>query len=250
MGLVSDQGELEHYHGQLRMVDPNRKVVADRLDQAQYPQYLAEQDEPGSYLKSPYYRPLGYPAGMYRVGPLARINVIERCGTPRADAELDEFRGLKRGAELSSFYYHYARLIEMLFALEKLQELTSQPQALDTRVRARARPNRLKGVGVAEAPRGTLIHHYRIDEHGLVTWANLITATGHNNLAMNQGILQVAKHFVDGNHLQEGMLNRVEVVIRSFDSCLSCATHAVGQMPLEVRLLGADGKLLDRQSRR
>lgn len=249
LGLVGDQGELEHYHGQLRMVEPSGRVVADGLDPAQYHQYLAEQDEPDSYLKSPYYRPLGYPAGMYRVGPLARINVIERCGTPRADFELAEFRGLERGAELSSFYYHYARLIEMLFALEKLQELTSHPQALDTRVRAQAQPSRQEGVGVAEAPRGTLIHHYRIDQHGLVTWANLIIATGHNNLAMNQGILQAAKHFVDGNRLQEGMLNRVEAVIRAFDPCLSCATHAVGQMPLEVQLLGPGGGLLDRRSR-
>lgn len=245
MGLVTEKGELEHYDGLLRLTDASGQTVADKLEPARYLDFIAEQEESDSYLKSPYYQPLGYPEGMYRVGPLARLNLVDRCGTPKADLELAEFRSLERGAELSSFYYHYARLIEMLYALEKLEELASHPNVLDTRVRAQAGPNRSEGVGVAEAPRGTLIHHYRIDEHGLVTWANLIIATGHNNLAMNQGILQTAKRFVDGSRLREGMLNRVEAVIRTFDPCLSCATHALGKMPLEVRLLSPEGKVLD-----
>jgi len=245
MGLAGPGGELEHYDGKLRLVDAAGQIVAHGLEPSRYLDFIAEHEEPDSYLKSPYYAPLGFPGGMYRVGPLARLNLADRCGTPIADLELAEFRSLERGAELSSFYYHYARLIEMVYALEKLEELASHPDALDARVRAQAGPNRLEGVGVAEAPRGTLIHHYRIDEHGLVTWANLIIATGHNNLAMNQGILQVAKHFVDGNRLQEGMLNRVEAVIRAFDPCLSCATHALGQMPMEVRLLNALGEVVD-----
>jgi NAD-reducing hydrogenase large subunit len=245
MGLVDAKGQPEHYGGKLRMVDAAGKIVEDRLEPSLYQDYIAEHEEPDSYLKSPYYAPLGFPGGMYRVGPLARLNVADSCGTPIADRELAEFRSLEGGTLNSSFYYHYARLIEMVYALEKLEELASHPEVLNPRVRAQAGPNRSEGVGVAEAPRGTLIHHYKIDEHGLVTWANLIIATGHNNLAMNQGILQVAKHFVDGNHLQEGMLNRVEAVIRAFDPCLSCATHALGQMPMEVRLLSPVGEIVD-----
>lgn len=240
-GLVNDEGSLELYDGRIRVLDSAGHAVADDLDPARYLEYVAEADEPDTYLKSPYYRALGREAGMYRVGPLARLNLVERCGTPLADRELAEFRTLQRGAQLSSFYYHYARLIEILFCLERIGELAAHPDALNERVRAQAGPNRLEGVGVAEAPRGTLFHHYRIDPNGLVTWANLVIATGHNNLAMNQGILQAAKHFVDGNRLREGMLNRVEAVIRCFDPCLSCATHAMGKMPMEVRLLDPEG---------
>ncbi|CAG1000100.1 hydrogenase, group IIId [Myxococcaceae bacterium] len=240
-GLVSDAGTLEHYDGRIRVVDASGHRVADGLDPSRYLDYVAESDEPDTFMKSPWYRPLGPEAGMYRVGPLARLNIADCCGTPRADRELAEFRTLQRGAQLSSFYYHHARLIEMLHCLEAIEALVTHPDVLSDRVRAQAGPNRLEGVGVAEAPRGTLIHHYRIDPNGLVTFANLVIATGHNALAMNQGILQAARHFVDGERLREGMLNRVEAVIRCFDPCLSCATHAVGRMPIELRLLDPEG---------
>lgn len=166
-----------------------------------------------------------------------------------ADQEWAEFRDLERGSVLSSFHYHYARLIEMLHCVERLGELLEPPECLGRQVRAHAQPNAREGIGVAEAPRGTLIHHYRIDEHGLVTWANLIIATGHNSLAMNRGVLQVARHFVDGRKIQEGALNRVEAVIRAYDPCLSCSTHAVGQMPLTLQLVAADGALVDEVGR-
>jgi NAD-reducing hydrogenase large subunit len=146
---------------------------------------------------------------------------------------------------LSSFYYHYARLIEILHAVEKMEELLNDPDILSKHVRAIAGLNNLEGIGVAEAPRGILIHHYKVNEDGLMEWANLIIATGHNNLAMSKGILQVAKHFINGKQLNEGMLNRVEAVIRAFDPCLSCSTHAVGRMPLHIQLIGPDGTLLD-----
>jgi NAD-reducing hydrogenase large subunit len=249
MGLVGKNGELEHYDGTLRLMDSSGKIVADNLEPARYLDFIDEQIEPNSFLKSPYYKALGYPNGIYRVGPLARLNIIECCGTPKADQELLEFRKLQDGVQLSSFHYHTARLIEMLYALEKIQELLNDPNILSDRVRAVAGVNQLEGVGVAEAPRGTLIHHYKIDDHGLVTWVNMIIATGHNNLAMNQGVLQVAKRFVNGSKLEEGMLNRVEAVIRAFDPCLSCSTHALGQMPLEVNLLAGNGMLLDTISR-
>jgi NAD-reducing hydrogenase large subunit len=245
LGLVDADGGMEHYHGTLRVVDSAGRIVADHLDPAHYADSIGEAVEPFSYLKSAYYKPGGYPNGIYRVGPLARLNVADRCGTPRADQEWAEFRELERGAILSSFYYHYARLIEILHAIEKMEMLLASPSILSRNVRAFAGANNGEGIGVSEAPRGTLIHHYKIDDQGLITWSNLIIATGHNNLAMNRAVLQTAKNFVDGNHLQEGMLNRVEAVIRAFDPCLSCSTHAAGQMPLAIELLGPGGELLD-----
>lgn len=244
-GLVSFDGELEHYDGNLRMVDAAGKIVTDQIDTLDYDQLIGERPEPDSYLKSPFYKPWGYDKGMYRVGPLARLNIIDRCGTPLADEEWAEFKALQRGAVLSSFYYHYARLIEILFCLEKVTALVNDPDILNEHVRAFAKPNSFDGIGVAEAPRGTLIHRYRINKYGKIEWANLIIATGHNNLAMNRGVLQVAKHFVKGKKIKEGMLNRVEAVIRAFDPCLSCSTHAIGKMPLRIQLREVDGSIAD-----
>ena len=172
------------------------------------------------------------------------MNVADRCGTPRADQELAEFHELQRTALLSSFHYHQARLIEILYCIERLEQLLNDPEILSKHVRAVARPNALEGVGASEAPRGTLFHHYKIDEQGLIRWVNLIIATGQNNLAMNRSILQVAKHFVHGEQLKPGMLNRVEAVIRAYDPCLSCSTHAVGQMALRVQLINAGGEVV------
>lgn len=245
LGLVNRHGTIEHYSGWLRVVDAMGNVIAYQLNPTHYQEYLSEAVEPWSFLKSPYYTSLGYPDGMYRVGPLARINIAMGCGTPRADEQLDEFRSLHRWVALSSFYYHYARLIEMLYAIEQIEHLLHEDDILSPQVRAFAEPNNQEGIGVTEAPRGTLIHHYRIDQQGLVTWANLIIASGHNNLAMNRGILQVARHFVKGTHLTEGMLNRVEAVIRAFDPCLSCSTHALGRLPLHIQLLAPNGAVLD-----
>jgi NAD-reducing hydrogenase large subunit len=245
MGLVGENGGLEHYNGKLRFLDAGGKIVQDGVEGDDYPSVIAELAHPWTYLKTAYYKPLGYPDGVYRVGPLARLNIIDGCDTPRANQEWAEFRELDRGTVLSSFYYHYARLIEIVYGLEKIEELLSLPEILDPNVRAFARANNSEGVGVSEAPRGTLIHHYKVDSNGLITWANLIIATGHNNAAMNRGVLQVARHFVHGNKLTEGMLNRVEAVIRTFDPCLSCSTHADGRMALEVSLRGHDGELLD-----
>ncbi len=245
MGLVTPNGELEMYDGKLRIVDATGRIVADQVDPHTYMEFIGEAVEPDSYLKSPYYKPLGYPDGIYRVGPLARMNLIDRVGTPLADEEWAEFRMLERGATLSSFQYHYARLIEMLYCVEKIDQLLHTPDILSDHVRARAEPNALEGIGVSEAPRGTLMHHYKIDRKGLMLWANLIIATGHNSLAMNKGVYQVARHFVHGDRIEEGMLNRVEAVIRTFDPCLSCSTHAFGQMALRIQLLGPDGEVLD-----
>lgn len=254
MSLVSPSedgklAKLEHYDGKLRFMDADGKIVVDGVNSNRYMDYIDEAVEPDTYLKSPYFKQLGYPDGIYRVGPLARLNLIDLCGTPKADRELSEFHALSSGPNLSSFQQHYARLIEMLYGVERIEELLNEPDILDKRVRAFAKPNRSEGVGVSEAPRGTLMHHYRIDDNGLITWVNMIIATGHNNLAMNRSVKQVAQHYVKASHLQEGMLNRVEAVIRTFDPCLSCSTHAVGQMPLLVQLLGPCGELLDEVKR-
>jgi NAD-reducing hydrogenase large subunit len=245
MAMVAEQGQIDYYDGRLRIVDADGKIVADGLDPADYKAFVGETVDSQSFLKPAYYKPAGYPDGLYRVGPLARLNVASGYPGPRAAREWTAFRQLSAGAVLGSFYYHQARLIEILDSLERLEALLNEPDILDPHVRARAEPNRREGIGAAEAPRGTLIHHYRIDDDGLITWVNLIIATGHNALAMNRGVLQTARHFVVADRLQEGMLNRVEAVIRTFDPCLSCSTHALGEMPLRIELRAADGALLD-----
>ena len=249
MGLAFEDNELSLYRGWLRFIDAEGNIVADHIDGPAYKDYIGEADEPDSYLKSTYYKPLGYPNGMYRVGPLARLNICGRCGTPRADEELAEFRELERHTVLSSFFYHYARLIEAMFAVERIDQLLHEKDILDKHVRAHAEANNFEGVGGAEAPRGTLLHHYTIDENGLITSANLLIATGHNSLAINKGVLQVARHFVRGTKMKEGMLNRVEAVVRAFDPCLSCSTHAMGQMPMQIELRDCDDTLLDTMRR-
>lgn len=249
LALTGTDGALEHYDGALRIVDEAGAPLAHDIAPQNYQEAIAEAVEPWTYLKFPYYKPHGYPSGMYRVGPLARLNIAGRCGTELADRELSQFRALESGPVLSSFYSHYARLIEVVYAVETIEILLADPAITERQVRAVAGVNRREGVGVTEAPRGTLIHHYRVDEDGLIEWANLIIATGHNNLAMNRGILQAAQHFLKDAVLHEGLLNRIEAVIRAFDPCLACSTHAVGAMPLVVELIGADGSLLDRVRR-
>jgi len=249
LGLVNDKGTLEHDQGKLRMIDAAGNPVMADLEPQAYQEVIGEAVEPWTYLKFPYYRPLGYPGGMYRVGPLARLNLISSCGTELADRELTQFQQLANGPVLGMFHSHYARLIETLYAVERIEQLLADPHILDQRVRAEAGVNNLEGVGVSEAPRGTLIHHYRVNEDGLIQWMNLVIATGHNNLAMQRGILQAAQHFLNGTALHEGLLNRIEAVIRTFDPCLSCSTHAVGDMPLMVELVGPDGTVLDQRRR-
>jgi NAD-reducing hydrogenase large subunit len=244
MGLVAADGSWEHYDGRLRFADSAGNVIADEIDPARYAEFIGEAAESDSYLKSPYYRPLGYPDGMYRVGPLARLNICRQIGTPLADQELEEFRSYGNGAVTSSFFYHYARLIEILAALEKIECLLEDRDLVSDRLRADAGINKSQGVGVSEAPRGTLIHHYHVDENGLIKKVNLIIATGQNNLAINRTVAQIARHYIHGPEIPEGMLNRVEAGVRTFDPCLSCSTHAAGVLPLLVRLVDSRGRIL------
>ena len=247
MGLVTANGGLEHYDGKIRIVDPDGKIVADQLDPKKYLEYIGEAVEPWSYMKFPYYKPMGYPGGAYRVGPLARLNLSSHCGTPLADEELREFKKLgKNGVVQSTFLYHYARLVEILFCIERAENILEDPEVCLQHVWAKASVNQGQGVGVAEAPRGTLIHHYKVDEEGMITAVNMIIATEHNNIAYNKAVTQVAKKYVKGKRLSEGLLNRIEAVIRAFDPCLSCATHALGNMALDTQLLDSKGNLIDR----
>ena len=249
MSLVADDGTWEHYGGKLRFVDHEAKTVAEGLDPSRYLDFIGEAAESWSYLKSPYYKPLGYPNGVYRVGPLARLNVCRQMGTTEADKELQEYRQRTGPAANSSFFFHYARLIEILTGIERIQSAIEDPDVVSEEFRAKAGINRLEGVGCSEAPRGTLFHHYQVDENGLIKKVNLLIATGQNNLAMNQTVAQIAKHYIKGPKIPEGTLNRLEAGIRTFDPCLSCSTHALGQMPLHVQLVNASGEVVDEVKR-
>jgi NAD-reducing hydrogenase large subunit len=229
MALVSKKGKLEHYDGFLSFIDSQGKVLEDKIEPKDYKKFIGEAVEEDSFLKSPYYKPFGYEEGMYRVGALARLNVAKKCGTALADKEFERFKNLNNGKPvLHSFYYHYARLIEIIYAIERIEELLNEEETLNPQIRAHAQINRNQGVGCSEAPRGTLFHDYQADNNGIITGVNLIIATGNNNLAMNKGVKQVAQAFVDGKNIKDGDLNRVEAVIRCFDPCLSCSTHALG----------------------
>jgi len=249
LGTVTPDGALEYYDGVIRIVDSEGNIVADGLDPLNYAAFLGEASEEWSYVKFPYYKPLGYPGGNYRVGPLARLNVAVRAGTPRAEREMREFKQRAKGAVCQSFHYHLARLIEMLHAVERIHELMEDAEILSKDIRAKALLNRLEGIGSCEAPRGTLFHHYHVDSNGLVRKANLLIATAQNNIAMNMAVEQTARRFVSPRSLREGMLNRVEAAIRCFDPCLSCSSHAMGQMPLIIELRNRTGDLLDRLER-
>ncbi len=249
MGLVDRSGNVDHYGGWMRVVDADGKYLADKVDPKTFNDYIGETVEPWTYLKTTYWKPMGYPDGIYRVGPLARLNVADHTGTPRADEELEKFRWRVGRIAGSSFHYHYARLIDTLNAIERVEQLLRGPDILSPHVRSVAGINRNEGIGVSEAPRGTLMHHYRVDDDGIVQWVNLVIATGHNNMAMNRAVLQVARHNVKADRLEESMLNRVEAVIRCYDPCLSCSTHALGQMALRLELLGPDGRVLDELTR-
>lgn len=249
VGLIAKDGALEYYDGFIRIKDGNDNTIADKLDPKKYFEYFGEAVEPWSYLKFPYYKPFDYPKGIYRVGPLARVNICDYIDTPIAESERKYFKSLSGnvGVINNSFYYHYARCIEMMFAVEKIEMLLNEPAILGTNVRAQASINRYEGVGCAEAPRGVLFHHYHVNKDGVIQKTNLLIATAQNNIAMNRTISQIASHFIDGKKekIPEEFLNRVEAGIRCYDPCLSCSTHAIGKMPLQIELVNTEGKILN-----
>ena len=242
MSLVGPAGDLDFYHGSLRARDANGGILFDGIDYRDYPKHIQEEVKPWSYMKFPFFTAFGKKNGWYKVGPLARVQNCDHIPTPLAEAERREFvdycGGMPTHAPLA---YHWTRMIEMLHAAETIKDLLHDDDVLgDDLVRSGERA--MEGVGVIEAPRGTLIHHYRVDEDDLVTMCNLIVSTTHNNQAMNEAIRQVARRYLDGREITEGLLNHIEVAIRCFDPCLSCATHAIGRMPLAVELVDAEGR--------
>jgi NAD-reducing hydrogenase large subunit len=249
MGLVDAQGGLQLYDGNVRLVDQNGKKL-EEFDPREYLSFIGEHVEDWSYLKFPFYLKMGWPKGTYRVGPLGRLNVADRINTPLAGEEFNQFKSLGGGKPVEgTLWYHYARLIEDLYAIERAKEILLDPDVISTDLATDYAALTGEGVGCLEAPRGTLFHHYKTDSNGMLTKVNLIVATGHNNWAMSNSVEMVAKTFVDGKKLTEGMLNRVEAAIRAYDPCLSCSTHAIGAMPMIVELVEPDGTVVDRIAR-
>src|SRR5512139_2277732 len=236
-GLTTPENGLELYDGDVRLIS-REGAALERFPIANYLDFIQEHVEPWSYLKFPYYKKLGYPDGVYRVGPLGRLNIVEKIDTPLANEELKNFKSLNGGKPVeNTLYYHYARLIEVLFSIEKVRVLLDDPDILSTDILNPVHNYRGVGVGILEAPRGTLFHHYWADEKGQLERVNLIVATGNNNWAMSNAVDSVAKTYVHGPQVHEGMLNRVEAAVRAYDPCLSCSTHAIGQMPIYLEVL-------------
>ncbi|GAB6067833.1 Ni/Fe hydrogenase subunit alpha [Methylothermus subterraneus] len=246
LALVTPDGGHELYDGRIRVRGRDGEIVFDQVPDRDYLTLLHEQVKSWSYMKFPYLAALGPEVGWYRVGPLARLNACGFFDTPKAEAARQEFMQLDQGLPVqASLAYHWARMIEILHCAEKIGQLLADPELYSGELEAKGEM-RSEGIGVIEAPRGTLIHHYQIDEDGLVRKANLIVSTTHNNTAMNEAIRQVAAEYLDGRELNEALLSRIEIAIRAYDPCLSCATHALGQMPLQVELQDAEGKILQR----
>jgi NAD-reducing hydrogenase large subunit len=244
MSLVGADGSLELYDGLLRAIDATGEPIFDGVQPAQYRDYLIEEVRSWSYMKFPHIRSLGREDGWYRVGPLAQLNCCAFINTPVAEAARKEFMALGHGGRVhATLAYHWARLINMIHCAEKIKELLfdDELQGNDLIVTGERRP---EGVAAIEAPRGTLFHHYTVDKNDQVTGANLIVSTTNNNEAMNRSVRQVAVEYLTGHEITEGLLNHIEVAIRAYDPCLSCATHALGDMPLIVTLEDADGAVI------
>ncbi|HEU0187645.1 MAG TPA: nickel-dependent hydrogenase large subunit, partial [Gallionellaceae bacterium] len=249
MSIVGNNGELDLYHGSLRGRDADGKLLFDGVDYQGYAQLIEEEVKPWTYMKFPFLKSLGREQGWYRVGPLSRMQNCDSIATPLAEMERREFIEYGAGKLLHApLAYHWARMIEMLFAAETIKDLLHDDDILGSEL-VTSGERGTEGVGVIEAPRGTLIHHYRVDENDLVTMCNLIVSTTHNNQAMNEAVRQVARTYLSGHEITEGLLNHIEVAIRAFDPCLSCATHALGKMPLQVELLDSNGNMLSSLTR-
>jgi len=245
LNLVRADGAMDLYHGGLRARDMDGNTLFDHYDYSHYWDVIFEDVKPWSYMKFPFLRSLGPEQGWYRVGPLTRVTQCDFIPTPLAEQERKEFLAYNGGSAASATLgVHWARMIEMLHAAEQIQELLHDPDLQGNEL-VNLGQRQERGVGVIEAPRGTLIHHYKVDEYDQIIRCNLIVSTTHNNQAMNEAIRQVARQYLDGKKLTEGLLNHIEVAIRAYDPCLSCATHALGKMPLEVELLDAEGVRVD-----
>ena len=249
LSLVREDGAMDLYHGNMRAIDFEGNKIFDQIDPQKYADYIAEEVKDWSYMKFPFIKSLGPEKGWYRVGPLARVNACDFIDTPEAEKARKEFMGVTKGKPNNiTMAYHWARMIETVHAAEKIKELLNDPdlQGNDLVVTGKRRE---EAVAIIEAPRGTLFHHYKVNKDDQVEMANLIVSTTSNNVPMNLAVEGVAKKYLSGVEITEGLLNRVEVAIRAYDPCLSCATHAMGQMPLVVSLFDHKGKLIDKKAK-
>ena len=245
VGLVRADGAMDLYDGGLRAIDAQGETIFDHMDPQKYLDYLSEEVRSWSYMKFPFIKSLGAEKGWYRVGPLSRVNACTYIDTPMAEQARKEFMALTNGKPNNiTMAYHWTRMIELVHAIEKIKELLedSDLQGTDLLVEGERRE---EGVSIIEAPRGSLFHHYRVDKNDQVVMANLIVSTTSNNEPMNRAVTKVAKKYLSGQEITEGLLNHLEVAIRAYDPCLSCATHAVGQMPLSIKLVDHEGQLID-----
>lgn len=250
LSLIRADGAMDLYHGNLRAVDAAGQSIFDQVDYQNYIEYIAEEVRSWSYMKFPFIRSLGTETGWYRVGPLARVNTCDFIDTPEAEAARKAFfEALGARPCNVTMAYHWARMIEVLHSIEKIRDLLNDPDLQGTDLLVKGTNPRREAVGLIEAPRGTLFHHYEVNEQDQVTRCNLIVSTTNNNTPMNRAVEKVAQEYLNGVEITEGLLNRIEVAIRAYDPCLSCATHALGQMPLIVQVLDAEGAVLAERTR-
>jgi len=246
LGMVNDEGGLELYDGKLRAIDSDGNITLDDISTDLYQDYFSEAVAQWSYMKFPYLKNIGREKGWNRVGPLARINLCDFIPTPLAEEARQEYFGFTgKKVNNSTLFSHWARLIEVLHCAEEMKSLLNDPDLMGDDL-VRKGVGRLKGIGIIEAPRGTLTHHYEVDEKGMITRCNLIVSTTHNNDAMNTAVRWVADNVISSKGtITDGMLNQVEIAIRAYDPCLSCATQAIGKMPLKAELYNYKGELID-----
>jgi len=247
LSLVRKDGALDLYHGVLRAVDKDGKKILDDVDYQEYDKYIAEEVKTWSYMKFPYLKSLGKEKGWYTVGPLARLNTADFIPTPLAQKEFEIYKAYTNGKpNCMSLHMHWARLIETLHSAEMIKELLLDKDLQNTDLVTKGK-RQSEGVGLIEAPRGTLFHHYRVNENDQITMANLIVSTTNNNEPMNRAVNCVANNMMTGQkNITEGMKNAVEVAIRAYDPCLSCATHSIGKMPLEITMEKENGEMIDK----
>jgi NAD-reducing hydrogenase large subunit len=250
LSLIRADGAMDLYHGNLRAIDAQGYKIFDQVDYQKYMDYIREEVRPWSYMKFPFIKSIGPERGWYRVGPLARVNTADFIDTPEAEKARQEFMALTKGKPNNlTMAYHWARMIELLHSMEKIRDLLndSDLQGTDLIVKGERRG---EAVGLIEAPRGTLFHHYQVNERDEVTMANLIVSTTSNNTPMNLAVQKVAQDHISGKpEITEGLLNHVEVAIRAYDPCLSCATHALGRMPLRLEIVDIEGRVVASRTR-
>ena len=249
LSLVREDGAFELYDGVIRVKDAQGKIIMDQIDNCNYAQLITEEIKPWSYMKFPFLSELGPEKGWYKVGPLARIQNCDFIPSPIAEEMRQEFMQTAKGSvNHATLAYHWARMIEMVHCAEMIKSMLSDPD-LQGQDLIRQGKHTSEGIGIIEAPRGTLFHHYQVDDNDMVSMCNMIVSTTSNNQPMNEAIRRVAIQYLDGHKITEQLLNHIEVAIRAFDPCLSCATHALGKMALQVELVNARGECVDRQMR-